>query len=272
MKFIYVDETGDSSQSDIFVMAGLLIDAYRLRKYAAEFDGLITEFLKKHPSGKARELKTKSFLNGTDKWSKVPADERKKFITDVCDIARECARIYPIALSLSEFSAHCKSGEHKQPFGRSYWLGAALLIASLVQQKMLKEEKNKGLTVFIADDNKGEMSNFSEMIYDASDWFDPLYQGSKKKKNGDKEPIPVPDEERFSLIVDTAFAIKSEHSSLVQAADAVAYVYRRHIELKSEDEAWDGEREYFDGLAAKLDGIENGSDIVPGRASIFTGR
>jgi hypothetical protein len=31
MKFIYVDESGDSTQSDIFVMAGLLVDAYRLR-------------------------------------------------------------------------------------------------------------------------------------------------------------------------------------------------------------------------------------------------
>ena len=31
MKFVYVDEFGDQGQSDIFVMAGLLIDAYRLR-------------------------------------------------------------------------------------------------------------------------------------------------------------------------------------------------------------------------------------------------
>ena len=93
------------------------------------------------------------------------------------------------------------------------------------------------------------------MIYDASDWFDPIYQETKKKKNGEKEPIPVPADERFSLIVNTAFALKSEHSSLMQAADAAAYVYRRHIELKSAQEAWPGEQEYFDGLAKKLDGI-----------------
>jgi hypothetical protein len=130
-----------------------------------------------------------------------------------------------------------------------------MLVASLVQQKMLKEERNKGLTVFIADDNKMEMSNFSDMIYTASDWFDPIYQEIRKKKNGEKEPIPVPAEERFSLIVNTAFALKSEHSSLMQAADAVSYIYRRHLELKSEVQAWEGEQAYFDGLAAKLDGI-----------------
>ena len=38
MKFVYVDESGDQGQSDIFVMAGLLIDAYRLRKWTAAFD------------------------------------------------------------------------------------------------------------------------------------------------------------------------------------------------------------------------------------------
>ena len=138
MKFIYVDETGDSSQTDVFVMAGLLVDAYRLRKYTTEFDKLIVEFLKKHPSGKARELKTRSFLNGTDKWSKVNADERKKLITDVCDIACKCARIYPIALSLADFETECGNGKHKQPF-KTYWLGSALLIASLVQQKCLRK-------------------------------------------------------------------------------------------------------------------------------------
>jgi Protein of unknown function (DUF3800) len=31
MKFAYVDESGCSDEGDVFVMAGLLIDAYRLR-------------------------------------------------------------------------------------------------------------------------------------------------------------------------------------------------------------------------------------------------
>jgi hypothetical protein len=28
MKFVYVDEAGDQDQGDVFVMAGVLIDAY----------------------------------------------------------------------------------------------------------------------------------------------------------------------------------------------------------------------------------------------------
>jgi hypothetical protein len=105
------------------------------------------------------------------------------------------------------------------PFGNSYWLGAAMFIAALVQKKMQRIAKNKGHTVFICDDNKREMANLSDALYNADPWFDPIYlQTSKKKKIA-----------RFNQIINSAFAIKSQHSSLVQVADAVSYAYRRHL-------------------------------------------
>jgi hypothetical protein len=63
----------------------------------------------------------------------------------------------------------------------------------------------------------------------------------------------VTDKERFDQIINSAFAIKSQHSSLIQVADAVSYAYRRHLELKSDREAWQGEQEYFAGLVGKLE-------------------
>ena len=63
----------------------------------------------------------------------------------------------------------------------------------------------------------------------------------------------VPDDKRFDQIVNSPFAIKSHHSSLIQIADATAYVYRRHLELKAQDEKWPGEQQYIAGLAEKLD-------------------
>jgi Protein of unknown function (DUF3800) len=45
MKFAYVDESGDKPQSDVFVMAGVLIDAYKLRKHTVKFDKIISDFL-----------------------------------------------------------------------------------------------------------------------------------------------------------------------------------------------------------------------------------
>jgi len=102
MKFVYVDESGDQGQSDIFVMAGLLIDAYRLRKWTAAFDEMIKAFLKMHPKA-PQELKTKAFINGANKWSEVDADDRKQFLEDVCDFAAECARIFAVAFSFDDF-------------------------------------------------------------------------------------------------------------------------------------------------------------------------
>ena len=79
MKFAYVDESGDPGQGDVFVMAGLLIDVYRLPKYTARFDEMIKSFLEKHP-GSPKELKTKVFINGSGGWSKIEASERKAFL------------------------------------------------------------------------------------------------------------------------------------------------------------------------------------------------
>lgn len=32
MKFIYIDESGARDQGDVFVIAGLMVDAYKLQK------------------------------------------------------------------------------------------------------------------------------------------------------------------------------------------------------------------------------------------------
>jgi hypothetical protein len=250
MKFVYVDETGDKGQSDVFVMTGLLVDAYRLRKYTASFDGMITAFLEKHPNS-PKELKTKAFINGDGGWSKVDPAERKKFLGEVCDLAAECATVFAIAFSFQEFEKATDAG-HGQTFGKNYWLGAAMFIVALVQKKMKVIEKNKGHTVFISDDNRRELPKLSDTLYKADPWFDPIYQ-ARRKNRGKTVWCAVPDHERFDQINNSAFAIKSEHSSLIQVADAVSYAYRRHLELRSANEKWPGEQQYFASLVRKLE-------------------
>jgi len=126
-----------------------------------------------------------------------------------------------------------------------------MFLSALVQQKMQGEKRNKGLTVLICDDNKMEMANLSDGLYEGDPWFDPIFQKKKRgKKNGWAART---EEDRFDHIVNTAFAVKSHHSSLIQVADAVSYIYRRLLELKSQAEAWQGEQAYYAELAAKLD-------------------
>ena len=202
MKFVYVDESGDEGQGDVFVMAGLLVDAYRLRKHTERFDEMISEFLGKHP-GLRKELKTRRMIDGEGGWSAVNPDERKKFLGDVCDLAHECARTFAVAFSFENFSV-AAAGPHNQPFGKSYWLGAAMFTAALIQQKMQKGKKNKGLTVLICDDNKQGMQNLSDALHDADPWFDPLYATSRSK-GGKTVWNEVAEDKRFDQIVNTAF-------------------------------------------------------------------
>jgi hypothetical protein len=259
MKFAYVDESGNQSQSDVFVMVGIVIDAYRLRKYTAKFDEMITQFLKRHP-GSPQELKTKAFINGAGGWSQVDAADRKKFLGQICDLAAECARIFGVAFSLAKFKQVAESGQTPV---KSYWLSAAMFVSGLVQKKMQSEAKNKGLTVLICDDNKQEMANLADELHAANPWFDPLYQISTRS-GGVTIWKDVPDGGRFDQIVNCAFAIKSHQSSLIQVADAVAYIYRRHLELQNEKEAWKAEKDYFSGLVSKLEGRRERLGHTPG--------
>lgn len=252
MKFIYIDESGEPNQSDVFVLCGLMVDAYKLRKKTADFDIKLKELLVQHP-GQETELKTKRFINGRGGWSKVSATERKIFLSEVCKLAvSNGGKVYGLAISQKEFKIACESADVSRHI-RSYWLTAAIFTACLVQKKMQSIPSSKGLTVFIMDDNKQEMPDLSNALYRANPWFDGLYQVQVKRRNNSPQWKTVGDEDRLDQIINTAFAIKSNHSSLVQVADAIAYVYRRFLELQVEKEAWKGELEYFHDLVSILE-------------------
>ena len=250
MKFAYLDESGDQSQSDVFVMAAIMIDGFKLRKYTTEFDEKLFDFLGKHPKA-PKELKTKAVIQGNDKWSQVAPDDRKNFISELIDLALDCSRVFAFALSFDKFAKVVKCGGNDYPIDKSYWLASAMFVSALIQKRNQKEKNNKGLTVLVCDDNKKEMPKLSSALYDANSWFDPLYQGIKTKK-GPRQFVARTVTNRFDQIINTGFAIKSEHASLVQVADAVSYVYRRHLELMSK-KGWEGEKAYFKGLVDKLE-------------------
>lgn len=250
MKFIYIDESGSAGDGDIFIMCGLLVDAYKLRKKTADFDVMLARLLARH-TGLRSELKTSKFINGRDGWSRIDPEERKRFLSEVCRLAvANGGKLFGIGVSFDAWRQVQNDGD-EQPFGNSYWLASAMFTACLVQKKMQRVSSSKGLTVVIMDDNKQGMPAFSDGLYRANAWYDGLYQVRQMVQNTAWKPRQ--DADRFDQIVNTAFAIKSEHSSLVQVADAICYVYRRHLELRSENEEWEGEQNYYAGLAGLLD-------------------
>ena len=79
MKFIYVDESGARDQGDVFVMCGLMVDAYKLRKKTEDFDRRLETVFANH-EGNRPDFKTSRFINGKGGWSAVDATERKAFL------------------------------------------------------------------------------------------------------------------------------------------------------------------------------------------------
>ena len=246
MKFIYIDESGSRDEGDVFVTCGLMVDAYKLRKKTADFDARLEALFARHP-GARTELKTKRFINGSGGWRNIDAQERKDFLTDVCRLAvSNGGRVYGIAISYAAFDTAIEA-DHGHPFGASYWLTGALFTGCLVQKKMQTIRNSKGLTVVIMDDNKAEMPEFSGALYEADPWLDGLYQ-LQKRRRGVLTWQPRTTNDRFDHIINTAFAIKSNHSSLIQVADAICYIYRRHLELMTDEEVWVGEQAYYQSL------------------------
>ncbi len=261
MKFIYVDESGGRDQGDVFVMCGLMVDAYKLRKKTEDFDAKLKQLLKHHP-GTRVELKTKRFINGAGAWSEINAEERKQFLKEVCELAvANGGKIFGIGLSFEAFDAAVNGG-HGHPFGNSYWIGSAMFTSSLVQKKMQGVSGGKGLSVVIMDDNKHDMANFSDAVHGCDPWYDGLYQ-IQERKRGALAWVARTAKSRFDHIINTPFAIKSNHSSLVQVADALSYVYRRHLELMGQPEAYTGEQEYYAGLVNALDRARKKIGRVP---------
>ena len=246
MKFIYIDESGGKSHSGVFTMFGIMVDAYKLRKVTSDFDQKLETLFKRH-SGGTPDLKTSKLISGSGGWKVIGTQERKNILKDICHLAVNEGKIFGIGLSFESFDTACRSG-HGQPKSFDYWLAGAAFIACLVQKKMQGKRSNKGHTIFIIDDNMRRVAALSDLLYEGNSWLDGLYQGGKSQSS--KQP---PD--RFNRIINAAFAIKSNHSSLIQFADAISYVYRRHLELQGgkSKQSWIGEKIYYEDLVKILE-------------------
>ncbi len=153
MKFAYIDESGDTGQGDIFVMSGLLVDAYKLRKCTAEFDSKLKVLRGQHPSA-PNDFKASKLINGIGGWKKISPDIRKKFFTDIVDQTVAVGRVYAVVISFTAFKSAVKSANNLPKGQDNYWVASSLYISALIQKKVQKEKNSKGLTVLIFDDNK----------------------------------------------------------------------------------------------------------------------
>jgi hypothetical protein len=229
MKFVYVDESGDGSSSPHLAFFGLHVDAYRLKKVMRDARNLFKDVEAAYPEP-LRELKASRLMNGIGGWRHVDAESRKALFLRLCGFVKEsgCHGLAYV-LDCNTYVAK-RTGSGRPSWASTPWLSSATAIVLMVQAINQKVANNKGLSLLVFDDNRAELPTLSEFLTCSCDSADDYYGRTRRS-------------EPFDHIVDTAFAIKSEHSTLVQVADACAYALRRcaELEMAGQTEAWTGE-------------------------------
>lgn len=248
MKVCYVDESGDASSDSYFVMVGILTDAVRLNKTSREFAQKFREIASLFPED-LKELKSSRILYGKGGWRQVDAEERKHIFLDFCSwIVERKHDLLVSAIDQKNFRA--ADSKSLPDCCKDMWLAAALNIALQVQIKNQSLSGNKGHTFLFYDDNKLKVGTLCELLWSPPSWCDAYYGRGRKQAALDQ-------------IIDTAFAIKSHHSGVVQVADIFAFIFRRFFEIGEGEKSqqWDGELDLIKRCLALM------KDRIHGNAS-----
>lgn len=247
MRFFYADETLDRSRSDVLVVAGIMTAAEDRLDAEAEIKEILSSVFRAH-GGREVELKTSRFMNGLGGWRHVGTETREEVLQDICKCVTAFDRsIYGIGVSLENLNSEkLKRAEHGIEM-RDY-VAAGMFICSLIQKKMQISE-NEGEKVTVVFDEGGNIKRINELIKDGNRWYDGLYQVRQTQSKGGIW-LPRDPEDRFNHIADkSVFSANSKEAFLIQAADAISYIYRRHLELiDGSAEILPGEHSFIESL------------------------
>jgi hypothetical protein len=232
MKVCYVDESGNTTQDQMFVMVGIIADATKLHKTSREFAEFFEKVRSVFPED-LKELKGSRILYGRGAWRQVDPAKRKKIFVDLSKwLDNRGHSVLISAIDTKKVTAN--STTTPKEITDNLWAAAGLNIALQIQGKHQGEEKNKGNTFLFIDDNAQKLPALCKLLWTPpTEWIDGYYP--KKPKA-----------EHLNQIIDTAFAVRSHHCNLVQVADLLAFIVRRHFELlnKVNKPEWNEEPEF----------------------------
>lgn len=216
MKLCYCDESGTGNEP-IAVMVGLIADSHRMHVTKRDWQYLLVA-LSRLVGKEIKELHTRDFYAGSGPWYGLKGPERAAIIARVFDwlSARKHQLVYT-CVEKSRFFESQKAGQIPKDV-QTIWrfMGLHLLLA--VQKVHQRQERNKGHTVFVFDNEERERMRFTDLVAIAPAWTDSFYSKGKKQS-------------RLDQIIDVPYFGDSEEVHLLQVADFVAYFLRRHAEV-----------------------------------------
>jgi hypothetical protein len=234
----YADESGctglefDKNQPH-FVMVGILANTYSLHRTQSDF-GEITDTFRQLTGKDFQEVKADQLYAGRGPWAVVTGERRHPAYRSVLEwLVRRKHDVIFSAIDTRVFFERLAADTRLPSLLPAPYIAAALHIALAVQRRNQGQEKNKERTLLIYDQQEQFDKRISELISRPADWTDPYYG----YKSGD----------RLGQIIDTAYFVRSHHASLIQVADLIAFVFRRHAEIND-----GGDPERFSGERAQI--------------------
>ena len=219
MKFCYCDESG-MGEEPIATMVGVVVDADRMHRTKAAwmaFLGVLSDWTGR----KITELHMRDLYRGNSPYRKaIDGPDRAQLITRICEWIAERKHHFVYAAVVKE--------DYRQAWARqdipdelgTIWrfMGFHLMLA--MQRRSMREQKRKGNTVFIFDNEGREAMRFADLVQRPPEWSDEYYDRPKKT-----EPL--------DQVIDIPYFGDSKDVSLIQIADFAAYILRRYAEVES---------------------------------------
>lgn len=233
MKICYVDESGLAGDEPVLVMSGVISDMHKLPKTLRQWQPRLKDLL--DTVGRP-ELKGSEFCAGRGRISKLmDGDARALWVDET--LAWMDDRKLKVALASVDKAAAI---DRYEDLGDD-WLACGMHVALQLQAAYGTKKNNKGTTLLVTDEARrsGEMA---ELLLDPPSWSDEYYDRGKK-------------DDPLNALVHTPFIVDSGHNGMVQLADLVAFIFRRHAELGRQDEEYAGERNRIAGWISTLSGL-----------------
>lgn len=233
MKFCYLDESGNGAEPYL-VVAAVTVDASRMHITKAGWADLFAD-LSRLAGRTILELKSSDLYSGNHLWRDVAGTDRAAAIDAI--LAWLEARRHEIFFSAVDKDAFDTAARTGGAAGLSDpWCAAAFHVILQLQKAGRGAKVPKGHFAAFFDAQERHESHLLDLVRNPPPWSDVYYHRARR-------------EAVLSRLVDVPYFADSEHVLLIQVADLVAFILRRHVELTSpgSGESYDGETERIRG-------------------------
>lgn len=218
MNLCYCDESGTGSEP-IATMAGIVVDAGRMHLTKNHWQKLLQD-LSELAGRQVVELHTRDFYAGNGIWrDRLDGPERAGVFTKIFEWLAERKHHVVYSAVLKE-SYHHSFALGNIPDGlNTPWRFLGFHLALALQKYGQREKGVKGHTLFVFDNEERDSVRFTDLITNPPAWSDMYYDRGNKQ-------------EQLDQIIDVPYFGDSREVVLLQLADLIAFLLRRHAEIK----------------------------------------